>query len=157
MFSDELKNRLKHVHAYAVTPFEPQDLLKIDLSGFARNLEFMIERGIKIIAIAGGTGEINALTPKELEQLTRTALDVAVVASHISTTATRSTPSGRPCRASSERTLLPASSLTLSRRSSPTRILASAGVSFFTMPEIIHANLAQRFPKSEKVSILGAD
>lgn len=77
MFSDQLKDRLKQVHAYAVTPFRDDDLFALDLDGFGRNLEFMIEGGVKVIAVAGGTGEINALTIDELEVLARTALDVA--------------------------------------------------------------------------------
>lgn len=76
MFTDELRSRLKNVHAYATTPFK-DDVLELDLDGFTRNLEFMIERGVQVIVVGGGTGEINALSPPEQELLAQTALTVA--------------------------------------------------------------------------------
>ena len=76
MFPEELKNRLRNVHAYAVTPFKRDDLLSIDLDGYARNIAFMVDNGVKVIAVGGGTGEVNALSIDELENLTRCALDV---------------------------------------------------------------------------------
>ena len=77
MFSDELKNRLKSVHAYAVTPFNPHNILELDLDGFARNIEFMVERGVEVINVGGGTGEFNALSVNELESITRHAVEIA--------------------------------------------------------------------------------
>jgi 4-hydroxy-tetrahydrodipicolinate synthase len=77
MTRSDLRRRLKAVHAYAVTPFLKADLYKLDLQGLARNLEFLIEAGVEVINVGGGTGEIEALTPGELEAISRTALEVA--------------------------------------------------------------------------------
>jgi 4-hydroxy-tetrahydrodipicolinate synthase len=77
MFPEALISDLKNVHAYAVTPFKRDDLLTLDLEGLAGNLEFLIESGVKVINVGGGTGEINALTDDELLTLAETALQVA--------------------------------------------------------------------------------
>jgi len=77
MFSDELKGRLKNVHTYAVTPFKQDNLLAVDLAAFEDNLEFLITHGMQVIAVGGGTGEIEALQTSELEVLAKTALRVA--------------------------------------------------------------------------------
>jgi len=77
VFPDDLKTRLKNVHTYAVTPFKRDNLFEVDLNGLARNLEFLIERGVQVIAVGGGTGENEALTNEEQEALARTALQVA--------------------------------------------------------------------------------
>jgi dihydrodipicolinate synthase/N-acetylneuraminate lyase len=44
----DLRDRLKTVHIYAATPFT-DDLL--DLDGFERNLEFLVEHGVTVIAV----------------------------------------------------------------------------------------------------------
>ncbi|UCC74263.1 MAG: dihydrodipicolinate synthase family protein [Gemmatimonadota bacterium] len=75
MLSSELKEKLINVHTYAITPFKADDLLQLDLDAFARNLTFLVERGIKVVAVGGGTGEFEALTNDELEALARTALE----------------------------------------------------------------------------------
>jgi len=77
MTRSNLRRRLKAVHAYATTPFSKADLYKLDLEGLAGNLRFLIEAGVEVINVGGGTGEIEALTPSELEAICRTALDVA--------------------------------------------------------------------------------
>ena len=77
MFSEDLKAHLKNVHAYAVTPFKKDDLTQVDLGGLARNLTFLVESGVRVVNVGGGTGEVEALTGAELEALARTALDVA--------------------------------------------------------------------------------
>ncbi|GIT30340.1 MAG: hypothetical protein Ct9H300mP1_23860 [Planctomycetaceae bacterium] len=69
----DLRDRLKTVHTYAATPFT-DDLLQLDLPGFERNLEFLVEHGMKVIAVGGGTGEIETLTVDDLETLVGTAL-----------------------------------------------------------------------------------
>jgi 4-hydroxy-tetrahydrodipicolinate synthase len=75
--TDDLRQQLKTVHAYAVTPFRADDLLTVDREGFVGNLQFLMERGIGVIAVGGGTGEIDALSFDELEWLARRAIDVA--------------------------------------------------------------------------------
>lgn len=77
MFSDELKARLRNVHAYAVTPFKKDALLTLDLEGFCGNIQFMIDRGVQVIAVGGGTGEVDSLAAAELETLARAAVEVA--------------------------------------------------------------------------------
>jgi 5-dehydro-4-deoxyglucarate dehydratase len=74
MFPESLRQRLIHVHTYAITPFRRDDVLAIDHDAFARNLEFLASRGVRVVAVAGGTGEFEALTNEEMEALTHTAL-----------------------------------------------------------------------------------
>jgi len=74
MFSAELKQRLINVHTYTTTPFRADNLYEVDHPAYARNLEFLVAHGVKIIAVAGGTGEYEALTVAELEALARTAV-----------------------------------------------------------------------------------
>lgn len=76
MHSSELRDQLRSVHAYAVTPFREDDVLSLDLKGFTRNIEFMLDRGVTVVVVGGGTGEIDALTIAELETITRHALEV---------------------------------------------------------------------------------
>jgi 4-hydroxy-tetrahydrodipicolinate synthase len=73
--SSDLKDQLRNVHAYAVTTFHKDDVLSLDLDGFARNIEFMLDQGVKVVVVGGGTGEIDALTVAELETLARCALE----------------------------------------------------------------------------------
>ena len=75
MIPNELRERLINVHTYAVTPFRGDDLLEVDHDAFARNVEFLVSRGMKVVAVGGGTGEFEALTNAELEALARTALE----------------------------------------------------------------------------------
>ena len=77
MFPEDLRARLKNVHAFAVTPFKRDDLSQLDLDGLTRNLAFLVEKGVQVITLGGGTGEVNALTVDELDALARTGLDVA--------------------------------------------------------------------------------
>ncbi|NKB71149.1 MAG: hypothetical protein GKR89_29105 [Candidatus Latescibacteria bacterium] len=77
MSATSLRDRLKNVHAYAPTPFAQGPGLPLDLDGMERNLEFLIEAGVQVVNIGGGTGENNALSTAELEALARRALEVA--------------------------------------------------------------------------------
>ena len=77
MFDESLKAQLRNVHAFATTPFQQDDLGEVDRDGFANNIEFMVDGGVRVIAVGGGTGEVEALTFGELEMLARTALEVA--------------------------------------------------------------------------------
>ncbi len=76
-FDPTLCARLKNVHTYAVTPFRRDNLLEIDVAAFVKNLEFLIQHGVQVIAVGGGTGEIETLNPQELELLAKRALDVS--------------------------------------------------------------------------------
>lgn len=75
MFPAQLRERLKNVHAYAVTPFKREDLFALDLEGLARNLEFLTSHGVQVINVGGGTGEVEALSAQELESLAAVALE----------------------------------------------------------------------------------
>ncbi len=70
---DELKPRLKGIHAYAVTPFRPD--LELDLEGLARNIDTLAESGVQVIVTCGGTGEIYSLTPEEYPLVVRTVVE----------------------------------------------------------------------------------
>jgi len=76
MADADLKDRISNVHAYAVTPFVAGNVGEIDFDGFQENLRFMADRGVQAIAVGGGTGEIEALHPEELEGLARAAIEV---------------------------------------------------------------------------------
>ncbi len=75
MFSDDLKEQVRNVHAYAVTPFS-DDLLSVDLENYGKNIEFMLDRGVKVVVVGGGTGEVHSLSVDELETMARHALKV---------------------------------------------------------------------------------
>jgi 4-hydroxy-tetrahydrodipicolinate synthase len=75
MGSHTLRDRLAAVHVYAATPFARADVFTIDHDALAGNIEFLIDGGVTVIAVGGGTGEIEALTNDELEAVTRTALE----------------------------------------------------------------------------------
>ena len=62
--TQDLRQQLKTVHAYAVTPFRADDLLSVDWEGFAGNLRFLVEAGVGVINVGGGTGEIEALSAR---------------------------------------------------------------------------------------------
>lgn len=69
-----LREALKHVHTYAVTPFRADDLLAVDHDALAANLTFLVEAGVRVIAVGGGTGEVDALSQAELIAVARTAM-----------------------------------------------------------------------------------
>jgi dihydrodipicolinate synthase/N-acetylneuraminate lyase len=71
----ELREALKTVHTYAVTPFHADDLFAIDHDALAANLGFLVDGGVSVIAVGGGTGEVDALSPAELVAVARTAVE----------------------------------------------------------------------------------
>ncbi len=77
MFPEDLKSKLKNTHAFVVTPFEKRDRGRLDANALERNVGFLIEHGVRVLDIGGGTGEVNALSNSELATLTRTAFDIA--------------------------------------------------------------------------------
>lgn len=71
----ELKERLRGVLSFAVTPFlENHDL---DLDGLARNIAQMSQSGVDAIVVAGGVGEFYALTPEEYRHVIRIGVEAA--------------------------------------------------------------------------------
>lgn len=69
-----LRDRLREVHVYAVTPFVPHDLGRVDLDALAGNLTRIVDRGVRVVAVGGGTGEFEALSNAEFEATAATAL-----------------------------------------------------------------------------------
>ena len=76
MSLDLLRQQLRNVHAFTATPFRDDDLAQIDLDGFERNLTFLVDNGVKVINVGGGTGEVEGLTGPELEVVAKLALEV---------------------------------------------------------------------------------
>jgi dihydrodipicolinate synthase/N-acetylneuraminate lyase len=68
---------MMHVHAYAVTPFCPDNVLEVNIDGLRKNLTFLVENGVKVIVVGGGTGEVEMLSDEELRQVATTALEIA--------------------------------------------------------------------------------
>ena len=72
-FPDTLRDQLKNVHTYVVTPFCQQDPLQVDWEALRGNLRFLIDAGVRVVAVCGGTGEFEALSPAEFLEVTRVA------------------------------------------------------------------------------------
>lgn len=70
----ELRNRLKGVIAFPVTPFSSDGSL--DLAGLKKNLARLVEFDFCAVVAAGGTGEIYSLTPQEHALVVRTTVEV---------------------------------------------------------------------------------
>lgn len=67
----ELKERIRGVIAFAVTPFNAdQDL---DIDGLERNIDFLSRSGIDLLVVCGGVGEFYALTEEEFEAVVQAA------------------------------------------------------------------------------------
>lgn len=77
MFPETLRRRMMHVHAYAVTPFAPDDVMRLNLKGLQKNLTFLVENGVRVIVVCGGTGEVETLDDEELLAVAKEALEVA--------------------------------------------------------------------------------
>jgi dihydrodipicolinate synthase/N-acetylneuraminate lyase len=75
-FDSSLLNRLKEVHVYVATPFS-DDATSIDSDNLAFHLDSIIDRGVKIVAVGGGTGESDALSPSEQVKLAEVALSAS--------------------------------------------------------------------------------
>jgi 5-dehydro-4-deoxyglucarate dehydratase len=63
MRSEELRERLRGVVAFPVTPFKTN--LSLDVEGLRRNIQLLIEHPIAAIVAVGGTGELYSLTASE--------------------------------------------------------------------------------------------
>jgi 5-dehydro-4-deoxyglucarate dehydratase len=72
---DTLKQHLRGVTSFPITPFnENYDL---DLDSLKHNVEWLIQRGIKTLVAAGGTGELYSLTTDEAHAVHRAVIEVA--------------------------------------------------------------------------------
>ena len=74
MIDQTLRDQLKDVHAYALTIYQRDDLYALDLDGFAHNVAWAADRGVRVFVVAGGTGENDALAPPERLALAECAL-----------------------------------------------------------------------------------
>ena len=48
MIDHALRDQLKDVHAYALTIYQRDDLYALDLDGFARNIAWAADRGVRV-------------------------------------------------------------------------------------------------------------
>ena len=74
--SDQLRDALDGVGVTPATPFTA-DLTAVDRGGLADNLAHLVSAGVRLLYIAGNTGEVASLSPDEWTQVVETALDVA--------------------------------------------------------------------------------
>lgn len=74
MIDQTLRDQLKNVHGYALTIYQRDDRYALDLDGFARNMAWAADRGVRVFVVAGGTGENDALAPPERVALAECAL-----------------------------------------------------------------------------------
>lgn len=68
-----LRTALKTVHTYVATPFRPDDPFSVDYDALSENIDHVVNEGVRVIAVGGGTGEVEQLTPQELVGIARTA------------------------------------------------------------------------------------
>ena len=72
---ETLRRHLRGVTAFPITPYDSD--LEVDLGALRRNVEWMIERGIRSLVAAGGTGELYSLTVEEAAAVHRTVIEAA--------------------------------------------------------------------------------
>ena len=51
MIDYALRDQLKDVHAYALTIYQGDDLYALDLEGFARNIAWAADRGVRVFVV----------------------------------------------------------------------------------------------------------
>jgi 5-dehydro-4-deoxyglucarate dehydratase len=73
MNSEQLREKLRGVIAFPVTPFKAD--LSLDIAGLRRNIQFLLQHPIAAIVAAGGTGEVYSLTPTEHLAVTNTIVE----------------------------------------------------------------------------------
>lgn len=74
IYPTALLDALREVHVYVTTPFT-DDLLKVDLDALQKNLNGLVDRGVRICAVGGGTGEADALSHAEQFEIAKAALE----------------------------------------------------------------------------------
>ena len=72
---DTLKQHLRGVISFPITPFTAD--LELDLDALRHNVDWLIQRGIKTLVAAGGTGELYSLTVEEAGQVHRAVIEAA--------------------------------------------------------------------------------
>lgn len=71
----ELRPRLRGVLAFPVTPFDED--LSLDADAFQSQVDYLIRSGLHAIVAAGGTGELYSMTPAEIVEVYRLAVEAA--------------------------------------------------------------------------------
>lgn len=74
IYPRSLLDALREVHVYVTTPFTEEEL-KVDLDSLQRNLNGLVDRGVRICAVGGGTGEADALSHTEQSEIAKAALE----------------------------------------------------------------------------------
>jgi 4-hydroxy-tetrahydrodipicolinate synthase len=74
IYPTSLLDALREVHVYVTTPFS-DDLLRVDLDSLQKNLNGLVDRGVRICAVGGGTGEADALSHEEQFEIAKAALE----------------------------------------------------------------------------------
>lgn len=75
MTADQVRDRLKGVFGFPITPFKKD--LSVDLDGLAQNVEEMVQYPFCALVAAGGTGELYSLAMDEIEHVVRTTVKAA--------------------------------------------------------------------------------
>ena len=77
---DELKERIKGIHIFAITPFKMTDdeVPPVDYHGVRINTQFLAsQRDERVIVVCGGTGEFSSLSAEENRQIVEIAASEA--------------------------------------------------------------------------------
>jgi len=74
--TDELRQALHGVGITPVTPFST-DLTRVDVGGLGANLEYILERGARLLYPCGNTGEFTSLSLDEWSTVVETTIAVA--------------------------------------------------------------------------------
>jgi len=77
---DELKERIKGIHIFAITPFKMTDdeVPPVDYHGVRINTQLLAsQRDERVIVVCGGTGEFSSLTAEENRQIVEVAASEA--------------------------------------------------------------------------------
>lgn len=72
---ESLKQSLRGVISFPITPFT--DSLDVDHDALKHNVDWLIQRGIKTLVAAGGTGELYSLTVEEIGAIHKTVIEAA--------------------------------------------------------------------------------
>ena len=69
-----LQAALCDVLASATTPFKPD--LSLDLDGLTRNLEFLLDKGLRVYVCCGSVAEVSSMTDEERQAVTQCHVEV---------------------------------------------------------------------------------
>lgn len=64
-----MKDKLKGVFTFMITPFKPNNFMELDVDGLRKNVRYLKENGIQALVPCGETGEIYSLTLEEIKKM----------------------------------------------------------------------------------------